>query len=79
MWCILIRNSIRYASWKHRKVIVKALRPVYQAATVEAAAGALDEFEAEWGDQYPAVVQLWRNNWERFIPFLAFDTSIRKI
>ena len=75
----LIRNSVRYASWKHRKLIVRELRPVYQAATVEAAAQALDEFEAEWGDQYPAVVQLWRANWERFTPFLAFDTSIRKI
>jgi putative transposase len=75
----LIRNSIRYASWKHRKVIVKELRPVYQAATVEAASQALDVFEAEWGDQYPAVVQLWRANWERFTPFLAFDPAIRKI
>jgi putative transposase len=75
----LIRNSIRYASWKHRKVIVKELRPIYQAATPEAAAGALDVFEAEWGDQYPAVVQLWRANWERFTPFLAFDPAIRRI
>ena len=75
----LIRNSVRYASWKHRKTIVKELRPVYTAATVEAASEALDDFEAEWGDQYPAIVQLWRNNWERFTPFLAFDNSIRKI
>lgn len=75
----LIRNSIRYASWKHRKVIVKELRPVYQAATVDAAAAALNQFEADWGDQYPAVVQLWRANWERFTPFLAFDPAIRKI
>jgi putative transposase len=75
----LIRNSIRYASWKHRKTITKALKPIYQAATVEAAADALDDFEVEWGDQYPAIVQLWRHNWERFTPFLAFDTPIRKI
>lgn len=75
----LIRNSIRYASWKHRKVIVKELRPVYQAATVDAAAAALNQFEADWGDQYPAVVQLWRTNWERFTPFLAFDPAIRRI
>jgi putative transposase len=75
----LIRNSIRYASWKHRKTIVKELRPVYQAATVEAAVAALDHFEAERGDQYPAVVQLWRANWERFTPFLAFAPAIRRI
>jgi putative transposase len=75
----LIRNTIRYISWKDRKKVTAALKPVYQAATAEAAAGALDEFETEWGDQYPAVVQLWRRHWDRFIPFLEFDPAIRKI
>ena len=30
----LIRNSMRYASWKDRKTIAAALRPIYTAATV---------------------------------------------
>ena len=50
-----------------------------RAATIEAAALALDDFETEWGGQYPAIVDLWRRNWERFCPFLAFDAAIRKI
>jgi transposase-like protein len=75
----LIRNTIRYVSWKDRKKVTAALRPVYQAATADAAASALDEFAVEWGDQYPAVVQLWQRNWNRFIPFLEFDPAIRKI
>ena len=33
----LIRNSMRYASWKDRKAIAAALRPIYAAATAEAA------------------------------------------
>jgi transposase-like protein len=75
----LIRNSIRYCSWKDRKAVIKTLKPIYQAATVEAAADALDDFEGEWGGQYPAIVDLWRRNWERFTPFLGFDAAIRKI
>lgn len=75
----LIRNTIRYISWKDRKKVTAALKPVYQAATPDAAAGALETFEVEWGEQYPAVVQLWRRNWDRFIPFLEFDPAIRKI
>ena len=75
----LIRNSIKYCSWKDRKAVTKALKPIYQAPTVEAAADALDTFELEWGDQYPAIVDVWRRNWERFTPFLAFDPAIRKI
>ena len=69
----LIRNSIRFCSWKDRKAVTRALKPIYRAATIEAAALALDDFETEWGGQYPAIVDLWRRNWERFCPFLAFD------
>jgi transposase-like protein len=75
----LIRNSIKYCSWKDRKKVVAALKPIYTAVTAEAAVDAMDTFEIEWGQQYPAIVDLWRRNWERFTPFLAFDPAIRKI
>ncbi|MGH9290713.1 MAG: IS256 family transposase [Acidimicrobiales bacterium] len=75
----LIRNSVWFCSWKDRKPLTKALKPIYKAPGVAAAAEALDTFEIEWGDRYPAIVDLWRRNWERFTPFLAFDPAIRKI
>lgn len=75
----LIRNSIRFCSWKDRKPIVKALQPIYTAATLTAASEALDEFEKTWGSTYGAIVDLWRRNWDRFVPFLDFDRAIRKI
>lgn len=75
----LIRGSIRYCSWKDRKAVAAALKPMYRAVNVDAAAAALDDFEADWGQRYPAIVALWRHNWERFIPFLAFDVEIRRI
>ncbi len=34
----LIRNSLNLASWKDRKALTAALKPIYQAATAEAAA-----------------------------------------
>jgi len=75
----LIRNSVKYCSWKDRKSVTRALKPVYTAPDAAAAADALDTFEIEWGDRYPAIVDLWRRNWERFTPFLAFPEPIRKI
>lgn len=75
----LIRNSIRYCSWKDRRGVTTALKTIYRAETIDAAAYALDTFELEWGDRYPAIVDLWRRNWERFTPFLAFDPAIRKV
>ena len=41
----LIRNSLNLASWKDRKGLTAALKPIYQAANAEAAAGALPERE----------------------------------
>jgi len=75
----LIRASIRYCSWKDRKTITKALRPIYTAPSVEAAVDAMDTFELEHGERYPGIVKLWRDAWERFIPFLAYPPVIRKI
>ena len=75
----LIRASVRYCTWKDRKTITAALRPIYTATTVDAAADALDMFELEHGQRYPGIVRLWRDAWERFTPFLAYPAIIRKI
>ena len=61
----LIRNSLDYASWKDRKEVAAALRPVYMAATAEAAHEALEEFAGgHWGIKHPMIVQSWRRAWQ---------------
>ncbi len=75
----LIRNSIKYCGYQHRRAVTRSLRPIYTAPTIDAALEALNTFEIEWGAGYPAIVDLWRRSWERFIPFLPFPLAIRKI
>ena len=75
----LIRASLRFCSWKDRKAITKALRPIYTAPTLEAAEDAMDTFELEWGDRYPGIIKTWRTAWEQFTPFLRFPPEIRKV
>jgi putative transposase len=76
----LIRASMRFISYNDRKAVAAALRPIYTAATVEAATAELDIIEgSNWGKKYPATVRVWRNAWERFIPFLEFPPEVRKI
>jgi putative transposase len=41
----LIRNALDYASWKDRKLLAAAIRPIYTAASAEAAQAQLDAFE----------------------------------
>ena len=69
----LIRASMRFISYNDRKAVAAALRPIYTAATEAAAAQELDIFEgSNWGAKYPAAVRVWRDAWQRFIPFLEF-------
>ena len=75
----LIRASLRFCSWKDRRAITTALRPIYTATTLEAAEDAMDTFELEWGDRYPGIVKTWRSAWEQFTPFLRFPPEIRKV
>jgi transposase-like protein len=76
----LIRNSLDYAGWKDRKLLAAALKPIYTAPSAEAAAMALDEFEASaWGQRFPTVVAAWRRAWDRVIPFFAFPPAVRKL
>ncbi len=76
----LIRNSLDYANWKERKALATALRPIYAAISADAAAEALDEFEAgPWGQKFPTIVASWRRAWDRVIPFFAFPPDVRRI
>ncbi|TDN69734.1 mutator family transposase [Paraburkholderia sp. BL10I2N1] len=76
----LIRNSLNLASWKDRKPLAAALKPIYQAPTAEAAAAALDTFaQSEWGRKFPTVAAMWQRQWEQVIPFFAYPPEVRRI
>ncbi len=75
----LIRNSFRDAGRQHRDGIVKALKPVYTALSEQAGKDRFEEFAAEWGERYPAIVQLWHNSWAEFVAFLEYDVKIRRV
>lgn len=46
----LIRSSLDFASWKDRRTVAAAMKPIYSAVSVEAALAALAEFEqGPWG------------------------------
>ncbi|MBQ5943078.1 IS256 family transposase [Massilia sp. AB1] len=76
----LIRNSLNFASWKDRKPLAAALKSIYQAASSDAAAKALQEFaESDWGKKFPTVAAMWQRQWEQVIPFFAYPPEVRRI
>ena len=65
---------------RDRKALAAAIKPIYSAASAEAALGELDAFErGSWGQKFPTVVAAWRRAWDKVIPFFAFPPAVRKV
>ena len=75
----LVRASLNYVNWKERKQVAADLKPIYRAATAMEAEMNLDQFIATWGHKYKAIGKLWKENWERVIPFFEFPDEVRKV
>ena len=75
----MVRYSLNYVSWKLRKEVAADLRAIYTAATADEAEKRLNEFDEKWGKDYAAIVNSWRSNWARIIPFFDYPPEIRKV
>jgi putative transposase len=75
----LIRNTFRLTARQYWDEIKRDLKPIYTAVNTTAARAALDDLADKWGKRYPAVIRLWDNAWEEFIPFLDYDVEIRRV
>jgi putative transposase len=75
----MVRNSMKYVSWKHRKEMAGDLKSVYRAATETEAATNLDAVAAKWDHKYPTVSKSWRDHWAKIIPMFAFPEDIRRV
>jgi putative transposase len=75
----LVRASLNYVSWKERKRVASDLKAIYRASTAIQAELELTEFMARWGSKYQAIGKLWKENWERVIPFFEFPPDVRRV
>ena len=76
----LVRQSLGTVGWRERKAVAAALRGIYLAPGVPAAAQALAAFEASpLGQQHPEIGALWRRHWDRITPALAYPLPVRRL
>jgi putative transposase len=75
----LVRASLNYVNWKERKRVAADLKTIYRAATAAQAELELNEFISRWGHKYQAIGKLWKENWERVIPFFEFPPEVRRV
>ena len=75
----LIRNTFRLASKRDWDALKRDVKAIYTAPSPAAARAAMDELTERWGARYGAIVRLWENAWQEFIPFLDYDPEIRTV
>jgi transposase-like protein len=74
----MVRNSVKYVSYKDRKAVTAGLKDIYLAPSADAASGPLEKKKKKWGGKYPAVSKSWRSRWNEVIPFMKFSPEIRR-
>ena len=75
----MMRNSLKYVSWKDYKAVTTALKAVYQAPTEEAAQLALERFAEQWDEQYPQINKSWHAHWPNLITLFDYPPEIRRV
>lgn len=75
----LIRNSLRYVSYKDRKEFAGDMKQIYHAPNEEGALGALERLKERWGEKYPLAVKVWERGFERIRTMFRFTPEIRRL
>ena len=75
----LVRNSLKYVSWKYRKELARDLKGIYHAGTLEGAEAALLRLGEKWNEKSPAIYALWERNWQNIITIFTYPSEIRRV
>jgi len=75
----MVRNSLKFVSWKERKEVARDLKKIYQSATESLGKKALDDFEEKWGERFALIIQSWRRHWENLSTIYEYPPEIRRV
>jgi putative transposase len=74
-----IRNSTKYISYKDLKSLMKDLKLVYGAPTLEDAEYQLEEFRDKWNSKYPHILRSWDANWAELCTYFKYPQEVRRL
>ncbi len=74
----MVRNSLKYVSWKDYKAVTADLKLIYRSSTEEKALLELERFAEKWDNQYPQIAKSWRANWDNLNTLFNYPEAIRK-
>jgi len=74
----MVRNSLKYVSWKDYKAVTSDLKRIYQSTTEDQALGELERFGQTWGGSYPQISKSWATHWPNLRTIFEYPPEIRK-
>lgn len=75
----MIRNTLRFVSYKDRKAFSADLKIIYQAPNEQRAAEIRDAVSEKWSEKYPSSRNVWLRRWEAVTLFFKFSASVRTV
>jgi len=75
----MVRNSLKFVSWKDRKACAADLKKIYRSLTVDEAEQELAAFAVTWDEKYPTISQSWHRHWPNLITLFDYPDAIRKV
>ena len=74
----MVRNSLKYVSWKDYKAVTSDLKSIYQSLTEDQALAELDHFGQTWNGTYPQIAKSWTMHWPNVRTLFEYPPEIRK-
>ena len=75
----LMRNSLRFVSWKDKKQVAADLKKIYSSLTLDEAEQELRHFGETWDKKYVAISKSWHTHWPNLITLFDYPDEIRKV
>ena len=75
----MVRNSLKYVSYKDRKAVAGDLKKIYTSINVAEAEQELENFSTQWDSKYGVISSQWRKKWINIIPLFNYPDEIRRI
>ena len=74
----MLRNSLKYVSWKDYKAVTADLKRIYQASREEQALAELERLGQQSNGQYPQIAKSWTTHWVNLRTLFDYPPEIRK-
>ena len=75
----MVRNSLKFVSWKDRKAVAADLRKIYRSLTVDEAEQELAAFANTWDEKYPTISQSWQRHWPNLMTLFDYPDILRDL